>query len=169
MRPQALIDQGRGRDLPAHRQHRAPCGRPGGRWRLRLRQASDMSQFAPTPRISAIVDNWGPFYTERVQAAMDWHLGTGRHLAGASGMNGSPDRRNQRCGPGKRCAPRPWRWRHRSRRANITRSPAPINRQDGSVWLAEGEIPRGWPAGGHQLLRRGADGRAAETEPCRME
>ncbi|OIQ07038.1 MAG: BMP family ABC transporter substrate-binding protein, partial [Rhodobacteraceae bacterium CG2_30_10_405] len=34
-------------------------------------QASDMSEYAPSPRVSAIIDNWGPYYVERVGALMD--------------------------------------------------------------------------------------------------
>lgn len=34
-------------------------------------QASDMAAYAPTPRISSIIDNWGPYYIERVQAMLD--------------------------------------------------------------------------------------------------
>ncbi|MCK4862317.1 MAG: BMP family ABC transporter substrate-binding protein, partial [Rhodobacteraceae bacterium] len=34
-------------------------------------QASDMMQFGPTARLSSIIDNWGPYYVERVQAVMD--------------------------------------------------------------------------------------------------
>jgi simple sugar transport system substrate-binding protein len=34
-------------------------------------QASDMRQFAPDAQLTAIVDNWGSYYIERVQAALD--------------------------------------------------------------------------------------------------
>jgi simple sugar transport system substrate-binding protein len=34
-------------------------------------QASDMSAFAPTAQLTAIVDNWDNYYIERVRAAMD--------------------------------------------------------------------------------------------------
>ena len=30
-----------------------------------------MSEFAPSPRVSSIIDNWAPYYTARVKAAMD--------------------------------------------------------------------------------------------------
>lgn len=37
-------------------------------------QASDMSAFAPNAQLTAIIDNWGPYYIARVKAAMagDW-------------------------------------------------------------------------------------------------
>lgn len=34
-------------------------------------QASDMAAYAPKPRLSAIIDNWGPHYIARTQAVLD--------------------------------------------------------------------------------------------------
>jgi len=34
-------------------------------------QASDMAQFGPKAHMTALVDNWAPYYVERVKAAMD--------------------------------------------------------------------------------------------------
>ncbi len=34
-------------------------------------QASDMIQFAPNAQLTAIIDDWGPYYIERVQAVLD--------------------------------------------------------------------------------------------------
>jgi basic membrane protein A and related proteins len=34
-------------------------------------QASDMTRFGPTAHITAVVNDWGPYYVERVQAVMD--------------------------------------------------------------------------------------------------
>ena len=34
-------------------------------------QASDMIQFAPKAQLTAIIDDWGPYYVERVQAVID--------------------------------------------------------------------------------------------------
>jgi simple sugar transport system substrate-binding protein len=34
-------------------------------------QATDMSQFAPNAHLTAIVDDWSPYYIKRVQAALD--------------------------------------------------------------------------------------------------
>jgi simple sugar transport system substrate-binding protein len=38
---------------------------------LAFGQASDMHRFGPTTQITAIVDNWAPYYVERVRAARD--------------------------------------------------------------------------------------------------
>ncbi|MEH6392763.1 MAG: BMP family ABC transporter substrate-binding protein [Sulfitobacter sp.] len=34
-------------------------------------QASDMAQYAPSPRVSSIIDNWAPYYIARTKAVMD--------------------------------------------------------------------------------------------------
>ncbi|MEM7318440.1 MAG: BMP family ABC transporter substrate-binding protein [Pseudomonadota bacterium] len=34
-------------------------------------QASDMSEYAPKPRVSSIIDNWAPYYIARTAAVMD--------------------------------------------------------------------------------------------------
>ena len=34
-------------------------------------QASDMTQYAPKPRVSSIIDNWSPYYIARTKAVMD--------------------------------------------------------------------------------------------------
>ena len=34
-------------------------------------QASDMSEYAPLPRVSSIIDNWAPYYIARTKAVMD--------------------------------------------------------------------------------------------------
>ncbi|MFT6025303.1 MAG: basic membrane protein A [Ascidiaceihabitans sp.] len=34
-------------------------------------QASDMSQYGPLPRVSSIIDDWAPYYIARTQAVMD--------------------------------------------------------------------------------------------------
>ena len=40
-------------------------------------QAWDMSTFAPTAHLTAIEDNWGPYYIERIRKLMDgtWESG----------------------------------------------------------------------------------------------
>ena len=34
-------------------------------------QASDMAEYKPSPRVTAIIDNWAPYYVKRVGALMD--------------------------------------------------------------------------------------------------
>jgi basic membrane protein A and related proteins len=45
-------------------------------------QASDMAAFKPSPRVSAIIDNWGPYYVKRVQAVMDGTWASGHTWGG---------------------------------------------------------------------------------------
>ncbi|MEO6395589.1 MAG: BMP family ABC transporter substrate-binding protein [Devosia sp.] len=67
----ALIDSGvdvitQHTDGPTALQIGAERGIVGG-----FGQGADMSEFAPDTQLSSIIDNWGPYYTERVQAALD--------------------------------------------------------------------------------------------------
>jgi simple sugar transport system substrate-binding protein len=101
-------------------------------------QASDMIQFAPTPRVASIIDNWAPYYIRRVGEAMEgtweqsdtWEgIDTGMVVIGEMTETIPEDVRV-------------------SAQAMIDAIGAgeyhpftgPINRQDGTAWLAEGEI-----------------------------
>ena len=42
-------------------------------------QASDMLQFGPNARLGSIIDDWDPYYIERVQAAL-LNLGKYRYM-----------------------------------------------------------------------------------------
>ena len=48
-------------------------------------QASDMAEYKPSPRVSAIIDNWGPYYIERIQALLDGTYEQKDTWAGISG------------------------------------------------------------------------------------
>lgn len=100
-------------------------------------QASDMAEFAPTPRVSSIIDNWAPYYIERVRAVMDgtWEstdtwdgIGTGMVEIGEitdavpAEIKASAEALRDSVGSGE-----------------YHPFTGPVNKQDGSVWLAEGE------------------------------
>ena len=100
-------------------------------------QASDMAEFAPKPRVSSIIDDWAPYYIERVQAVMDgtwesqdsWHgLDQGMTTVGAftdaipDDVKASAQALHDGILSGE-----------------IHAFTGPINKQDGSAWLAEGE------------------------------
>ena len=51
-------------------------------------QASDMSEYAPKPRVSSIIDNWAPYYIARTQAVMDGLWGDREHLGRDQGRHG---------------------------------------------------------------------------------
>ena len=67
----ALIDQGVD-VIAAHTDSTAPLAEaaktPGV---IGFGQASDMEAYKPSPRVSSIIDNWGPYYIERVGALLD--------------------------------------------------------------------------------------------------
>ena len=101
-------------------------------------QASDMIQFAPRPRVSSIIDNWAPYYIRRVGEAME---GTWEQSAVWEGI----DTGMVVIGEMTDAIPEDVR---ASAQAMIDAIAAgeyhpftgPINRQDGSVWLADGEV-----------------------------
>ncbi len=101
-------------------------------------QASNMGEYAPAPRISAIIDNWAPYYVARVQAVMDgtWEStdtwdGIGPGMVGIGEITDA--------------VPADVKARAEALAASIADGShhpftGPLNRQDGSVWLAEGEV-----------------------------
>jgi len=100
-------------------------------------QASDMGEFAPMPRVSSIIDDWAPYYIARTQAVIDgtWEStstwdGIGAGMVGIGEISdaipaevkASAEDMVARLASGEYHA-----------------FTGPINKQDGSVWLAEGE------------------------------
>ena len=100
-------------------------------------QASDMGDYAPMPRVSSIIDNWAPYYIARTQAVLD---GTWESVDTWEGI-----------GPGmvgigeiSDVVPADVKAEALAMRDAIADGSyhaftGPINKQDGSVWLAEGE------------------------------
>ncbi len=101
-------------------------------------QASDMSAFAPSPRISAIIDNWSPYYIKRVQAVLDGTWESGHSWGGmAEG--------EVVIGEITDAVPAEVKDEALAMVAAITDGSyhpftGPINKQDGSVFLADGEV-----------------------------
>ena len=100
-------------------------------------QASDMSEYAPFPRVSSIIDDWAPYYIARTQAVMD---GTWKSMdtwdgigAGMVAIGEISDR-----------VPADVKAEAEALQASLASGEyhaftGPINKQDGSVWLADGE------------------------------
>ncbi len=65
-----LIDQGAD-VIMQHTDSPAPLQVAAERGVLAVGQASDNSAFAPDSQVTAIIDNWDPYYIERVQAVID--------------------------------------------------------------------------------------------------
>ena len=57
--------------ITQHTDSPAPLAAAGKEGVMAFGQASDMYSFAPDTQLTAILDIWGPYYIERVQAAMD--------------------------------------------------------------------------------------------------
>jgi len=135
---QALIEQGADVILQ-HTDSTAPqaaAEKAGGI--VTFGQASDMAEYAPMPRVSSIIDNWAPYYIERTRAVMDgtwqsqqvWH-GIGEGMVKIGGISDA--------------VPADVRQEALALKAAIGSGEyhpftGPLKRQDGSDWLAEGEI-----------------------------
>lgn len=100
-------------------------------------QASDMREFGPTARLGSIIDDWGPYYVSRVGAVIDgtWEsTDTWDGIApGLTKIGGFAEAV-------------PFEVRDQAMQAAIQIAggrlhpfTGPINKQDGSPWLAEGE------------------------------
>ncbi|MEN8837887.1 MAG: BMP family ABC transporter substrate-binding protein [Celeribacter marinus] len=101
-------------------------------------QASDMYEYAPSPRVSSIIDNWAPYYIARTQAVMDGTWESAMTWDGIStGMVG--------IGEITDAVPADVKAEAEAMRDEIaagTYHPftGPLNKQDGTPWLAEGEV-----------------------------
>lgn len=100
-------------------------------------QASDMGQYGPLPRVSSIIDDWAPYYIARTQAVMDgtWTSTSTWDGIGA-GMVG--------IGEISDAVPADVKAEALAMKAALADGSyhaftGPLNKADGSVWLADGE------------------------------
>ncbi|MGO4907591.1 BMP family ABC transporter substrate-binding protein [Pseudorhodobacter sp. W20_MBD10_FR17] len=99
-------------------------------------QASDMKEYKPSPRVSSIIDNWSPYYIKRVGALLD---GTYAQVDSWEGIGAG----EVEIGEITDAVPADVKAEAEALRDAIgagTYHPftGPINKQDGSVWLADG-------------------------------
>ncbi len=135
----ALIDQGVD-VIASHTDSTAPlaeAAKTGGKV-IGFGQASDMAvpEYMPTPRVTSIIDNWAPYYVERVGALLD---GTYEQKDTWAGIGGG----EVQIGEITEAIPAEVKAEAEALRDAIgagTHHPftGPINKQDGSPWLAEG-------------------------------
>lgn len=101
-------------------------------------QATDMTAFGPKPRISSIIDHWGPYYIKRIQAVLDGSWTSQRTWGGIGDGHVGIGEITEAVPP-----------EVKAQAEAVMNSIAdgsyhpftgPINKQDGSVWLAEGEV-----------------------------
>ena len=119
-------------------------------------QASDMKQFGPNARLSSIIDNWGPYYVERVQAVMDgtWES-TDTWYGIKEGMVGIGDFSDKIPADVQASATQIAQDIAAGKLHSFT---GPINKQDGSPWLAAGETADDGTLLGMNFYVEGVDG-----------
>lgn len=100
-------------------------------------QASDMKHFGPNAVLSSIVDNWAPYYIQRVKAVMD---GTWKSSDLWAGMNTGMVRMAD-YGPGVSAEARALADAAKAKIVSGEFHPftGPLNKQDGSVFLKAGD------------------------------
>ena len=101
-------------------------------------QASDMSEYAPLPRVSSIIDDWGPYYIARTQAVIDgtWESvqtwdGIGPGMVGIGEISDAVPADVKAEALAMKDAIAAGEYHPFS---------GPLKKQDGSDWLAEGEM-----------------------------
>lgn len=134
---EALIEQGAD-ILMQHTDSTAPVTIAQDRDILAFGQASDMTAFAPEAHLSAILDEWAPYYIERIQARIDgtWEAGNVWHGIDEGMVGFAPF--NDRIPEDVLAEAEAMIEDIRS--GDYHPFTGPINRQDGSEWLAEGEV-----------------------------
>lgn len=119
-------------------------------------QASDMAEYKPSPRVSSIIDNWGPYYIKRVGEMLDDAYAQDATWAGiAEG--------EVKIGEITEAVPAEVKAKAEEVRDAIaagTLHPftGPINKQDGTAWLAEGETPEDGVLAGMNFYVEGIEG-----------
>ena len=119
-------------------------------------QASDMSEYAPLPRVSSIIDNWAPYYIARTQAVMDgsWESvqtwdGIGPGMVGIGEISDAvpEDVKAEALAMKDALAS-----------GEYHAFTGPLKKQDGSDWLAEGETADDGTLAGMDFYVEGLEG-----------
>lgn len=119
-------------------------------------QASDMSEYGPKPRVSSIIDDWAPYYIARTQAVIDGSWATSNTWDGiGAGMVG--------IGEISSAVPADVKEAALAMKAALADGSyhaftGPITKQDGSVWLAEGETADDGTLAGMNFYVEGIEG-----------
>ncbi|MGB0959789.1 MAG: BMP family ABC transporter substrate-binding protein [Halocynthiibacter sp.] len=128
---------------------------------LAFGQASDMKQFGPNARLSSIIDNWSPYYIERVKAVMD---GTWKSESTWDGI------KDGMVGIGEFSDKIPADVQAEAQKiaddiaaGTYHAFTGPIKKQDGSDWLAEGETADDGTLAGMNFYVEGITGEIPES------
>ena len=133
---QALIDQGAD-VIMQHTDTTAPMLRAEKAGIVAFGQASDMASAGPTAQLTSIIDDWAPYYIERTRAVMD---GTWDSTDTWDGIKDGM----VAFAPISDRVPADVKAEAEAMIAAISSGEyepftGPLNKQDGSVWLADGE------------------------------
>ena len=101
-------------------------------------QASDMAEYKDGPRVSSIIDNWAPYYVKRVGALLDGSYAQADAWEGIAGGEVEIGEITDKVPADVKAEALAMR----DAIAAGTYHPftGPINKQDGSAWLAEGQV-----------------------------
>ena len=132
----ALLDQGVD-IITQHTDSTAPIQVAAERGVKAFGQASDMMSFGPETQLTSIIDDWAPYYIERVRAVMDgtweqvdvWEGLHEGHVVMAPYANMPEDV--------KKLAEET---EAKIKSLEFNPFTGPINKQDGTPWLADGEV-----------------------------
>jgi len=119
-------------------------------------QASDMSKFGPNAQLTAIIDNWGPYYEARVKAVMDGSWTSTDTWDGiGEGM--------VKFAPYSDKIPADVATEAKALADSIASGSyhpftGPLNKQDGSVWLKDGEMADDGTLAGLNFYVEGIEG-----------
>ncbi len=119
-------------------------------------QASDMGEYAPFPRVSSIIDNWSPYYVARTQAVIDgtWSSvdtwdGIGAGMVGIGEIS-------DHCPADVKAEAEALR--DALADGSYHAFTGPVNKQDGSAWLADGETADDGTLAGMSFFVEGIEG-----------
>ncbi|MTH34228.1 BMP family ABC transporter substrate-binding protein [Paracoccus limosus] len=120
-----------------HTDSTAPLAKAQEAGAIGFGQASDMAAFKPTPRVSAIIDNWAPYYIKRVGEALDGSWKS--HSVWLGIGDGEVE-----IGEITDAVPAEVKAEAEALKAKIASGEyhpftGPLKKQDGSDWLAEGQ------------------------------
>ena len=119
-----------------HTDSTAPLAKAQEAGAIGFGQASDMAAFKPSPRVSAIIDNWAPYYIKRVGAVLD---GSWKSEGVWLGIGDG----EVEIGEITEAVPAEVKAEAEALKAKIASGEyhpftGPLKKQDGSDWLAEG-------------------------------